>query len=331
MDVVAQRLVLWGKMDLTAVHNVPHILTHRTHPMRLRGQLTGALLVVGSAMLFASKGILAKALYVRGVGFELLVAVRAVLALPLFWIFAFAREGRAVITQTPASQIAVASFAGILCYYVGAMTDFYALTLIDASVERVLLFSYPALVVVYSSVTRRTWPSGIIVTAVALTYFGIFLLVGGFDVAALRANYVGAIFVLISAVTTAAYWIIGERYTRQLGSTRFTLFAMTAATIVSVAHFLVVDSPATVVALEMSDWMWLGSLAILCMFVPALMQAEGVRRVGAQQGSVISTIGPPTTIALAWMFLGESLNLWQVAGVGLILAGILVLDLKWKH
>ena len=46
------------------------------------------LFVAGSAILFASKGLFGKALYQRGVGFELLVTVRAVMAVPLFAWFA---------------------------------------------------------------------------------------------------------------------------------------------------------------------------------------------------------------------------------------------------
>jgi drug/metabolite transporter (DMT)-like permease len=64
------------------------------------------------------------------------------------------------------------------------------------------------------------------------------------------------------------------------------------------------------------------------MFVPALMQAEGIRRIGAERGAVVSTAGPPMTIALAWLVLDERMSPWQFAGVAAIVAGILVLDLS---
>ncbi len=57
-------------------------------------QRLGMLFVAGAAILFASKGLFAKALYQRGVGFELLVAVRAVLAVPLFAWFAVRANAR---------------------------------------------------------------------------------------------------------------------------------------------------------------------------------------------------------------------------------------------
>lgn len=292
------------------------------------GRLVGALLVAGGAMLFASKGLLAKALYARGVGFETLVAVRAVLALPLFWAFAASRESIGRISGTRARAAGAAALAGLLCYYVGALSNFYALTLIDASIERVLLFSYPAMVVVFSATRARRWPSRTVLTAVLLTYVGILLVVGAFDAAMLRANWLGAACVLVSALTYAIYFVLGERYTREIGAPRFTVFAMSASALALGVHLALRGRAAEIGAIDPLSWAFLAVIAIACMFVPALMQAEGVRRIGAERGAVVSTVGPPTTIVLAWLFLGETLRGWQIVGVGLILVGVLVLEAR---
>ena len=289
--------------------------------------LVGALLAGGGAMLFAAKGILAKSLYADGVGFELLVTVRALIALPLFWAFAIWREGLDAIRNTSPRAIGVAALAGAGCYYVGALSDFYALTMIDASIERVLMFSYPALVVLFASVLTRTWPKPIALIGAVVTYFGIFLAVGGLDAAELRANLLGASLVMFSAVTFATYFLIGERYTREIGSARFTLFAMTAATVALAIHSGVRHELTDVVALSAQNWLELAVLGVACMFVPALMQSEGMRRIGAQRGSVVSTMGPPTTILLAWAFLGERLSFTQLCGVILIVSSVLALEL----
>ena len=116
------------------------------------------MLVAGGAMLFASKGIIAKRLYDMGVGFEALVAIRALIALPLFWAFALSRDGAKVVRGTRPRAALAAALAGFLCYYLGALLDFQALTLIDASIERVLMFSYPAVVVLFTAVQTRRWP-----------------------------------------------------------------------------------------------------------------------------------------------------------------------------
>ncbi len=309
----------------------------------IRARRLGMLCVAAAAMLFASKGLFAKALYQRGVGFELLVAVRAVLAMPLFmWVALHSGlRGPAVSGDDEAQTLAVAPapsrprarallaavIAGITCYYVGALVDFWALTMIDASVERVLLFSYPALVVLIDSVRRRRAPERRVVAALAVTYVGIFFAMGGIDLFELRANLLGAGLTLIAALTTAIYFLIGERYTRELGSTRFAAVGMSAAAVMLALHFMLFRPFSEIAALGSYEWLLLGVLAIFCVFVPGLLQAEGVRRVGAQSGAIGSTIGPVTTIVLAALFLGERLNLWQMLGSAMIVGSVLVLSL----
>lgn len=289
--------------------------------------LVGALLVAGGAMLFATKGIVAKRLYAMGVGFEALTAIRAAIAVPFFWAFAGAREGMGQLRSTPRSAMLAAAAAGFICYYGGALLDFWALEMIDASVERVLMFSYPAIVVLFVALQKRQWPQPAVLAAVALTYLGIFLAVGGLDHRDFRANALGVALVLASAVSYAIYFMIGERYTRQIGSSRFTLFAMTTAAGALVAHFLLRHGAAGLWRIPVEGWAWLAVLGVFVMFMPALMQAEGMRRIGAQRGALVSTAGPPTTILLAWLLLDEQMSGWQLAGVALIVGGILVLDL----
>jgi drug/metabolite transporter (DMT)-like permease len=311
-------------------------------PADLRARRLGMLCVAAAAMLFASKGLFAKALYQRGVGFELLVAVRAVLALPLFvWVGLRSGPGAPALSgddeaQTPriapapprprARALLAAVVAGVTCYYVGALVDFWALTMIDASVERVLLFSYPALVVLIDSFRRRRPPERRVVAALAVTYVGIFLAMGGIDVFELEANLLGAALTLIAALTTAIYFLIGERYTRELGSTRFAAVGMISAAVMLALHFALFGSFSEIAALDSHEWLLLGILAIFCVFVPGLLQAEGVRRVGAQRGSIGSTVGPVTTVVLAAIFLDERLNFWQLLGSAMIVGSVLVLS-----
>jgi drug/metabolite transporter (DMT)-like permease len=255
-----------------------------------------------------------------------------VLAVPLFAWFAVranapvANDIRDVPPRAPARAVLAAAIAGITCYYVGALVDFWALTLIDASVERVLLFSYPAMVMLIHCFMWRRAPEPRLVAAMLVTYVGIFFAMGGVDLHELRQNLFGAGLVLIAALTTAIYFLIGERYTRELGSTRFAAIGMSSAALVLALHFLAFRSIGELRALEAYDWLLLVVLGVACMFIPGLLQAEGMRRVGAQRAAIGSTIGPPTTIALAALFLGERLNVWQILGSAMIVCSVLVLS-----
>lgn len=214
----------------------------------------------------------------------------------------------------------------MICYYVGALVDFWALMLIDASIERVLLFSYPAMVVAIGAVLERRAPEARVVWSMVLTYAGIFFAMGGIDVAELRANLFGAFLVLCAALTTAVYFLIGARYTRELGSTRFAAIAMSSAAVLLAIHFAVFRSFDEVRALAGHDWLLLTVLGVACMFIPGLLQAEGMKRVGASRAAIASTIGPPTTMVLAAIFFSERLNVWQMLGSAMIVGSVFALS-----
>jgi drug/metabolite transporter (DMT)-like permease len=280
-----------------------------------------------AAMLFASKGIFGKLLYQRGVGFELLVTVRALIAMPLFGWIAWRQRHRAPAPRMRPRAFLAAVLAGVVCYYVGALVDFWALMLIDASIERVLLFSYPAMVVMIGAALDRRAPEARVIWAMSITYAGIFFAMGGIDLGELRANLFGALLVLVAALTTAVYFLIGARYTRELGSTRFAAIAMISAAVLLAIHFAAFRGFDEVRALAAYDWMLLAVLGCACMFVPGLLQAEGMRRVGASHAAIGSTIGPPTTMLLAALCFAERLSAWQWLGSAMIVGSVALLSI----
>jgi drug/metabolite transporter (DMT)-like permease len=229
------------------------------------------------------------------------------------------------LRKAPPRALLQAALAGVLCYGFGSLLDFRALELIDVSLERALMFSYPALIVAWHALVQRRLPSRFMLAALALTYAGIVLVVGAFEPALWRQNLGGAVLVLCCAATTAAYFLLGERCIPHLGSGGFTVVAMAAAAAMVIAVFLVRHPVEVVLQLDMRQWLLLLALAVLCMFVPTLCQAEGIRRIGAQRGSLASTIGPPAAMLFGVGLLGERPDAWQLLGTGLILAGIVLI------
>jgi len=285
----------------------------------------GLLLAMGGALLLSSKGIFAKLLYVEGVDWQTLTTVRMQLALPFFWAFALWRLGGTELIRVRPSLLVASALAGLLCYYAGALANFYALTLIDASLERVLLFTYPAMVVLARVVmTRKASEPGMLL-ALVLTWLGTVLVVGGFDLGLLRSNAQGALMVLLCAVTLAVYFLINERVGRDTSSTTFTTWAMTAATVGLTAHFGF--SPGWQAAsMPASAWPLLILMVAVATVAPMFMIAEGVRRIGAERAALITSVGPPATIVLAWLVLDERLHWAQLLGAGVIITAILWLE-----
>jgi drug/metabolite transporter (DMT)-like permease len=290
---------------------------------------SGVLLAAGGAVGFASKGIFAKFLYARGMSFETLLALRSSLSLPLMWAWVLWLKGWGSIRSASRGAVLGASLGGIICYCIGSLFNFYALTLLPASVERVILFSYPAMIVLAGMSMGRGSPSARVVIAIGLTYLGIFLTVGGFDASLVRANSTGAVYVLICAATYAFYFLVSERYVRTLGSQQFALYAMTSAGIALMLLFWIRIGWHRL-HLELADWALMAGIVLFATVLPMFMAAEGVRRIGAQRAALAGTIGPVATLAMAAVLLGERLKPMQLAGSALIVIGILVLELKWS-
>ena len=120
------------------------------------------------------------------------------------------------------ADILGAMFAGSLCYYFGALANFYALSLIQANVERALLFSYPAMVIVFHALWTRERPATSTLVTVALTSFGVLLVTGAADQSLTQQQLIGVGWVLFCSVTIALYFMMSASLTQRLGSGNFT-------------------------------------------------------------------------------------------------------------
>lgn len=276
-------------------------------------------------MLLAAKGIFAKLLYARGLDFETVVATRAVLAIPGFVLIATLRAGPAPLRLAKGRDLLGAAAAGIVCYYVGASMNFYALTLIDASVERAILYSYPAMVVLVAWWMSRVRPGNLTLYAVVGTFAGIVLVVGVLRPGLAPQNLLGVTFVLLCSMTIVFYYLMSGHLTRSLGSAQFTAVAMTVAGMALALHYQMRHGWENLAMDATSFWLML-ALVVFATVLPLVLVAEGLRRVGAQRAAIASTSGPPAAALMAAVLLGEQVRVDQWLGILLIIGSIAMLE-----
>lgn len=287
------------------------------------------MLVASGAILIAAKGLFAKGLYAMGLTFHDVAAIRSVLAVPGFALLAWLYRGRSPnLTSSTLSRqdVLLAIFAGVLCYYLGALANFYALTIIDASVERPLLFAYPIFVVLISSAIDRKPPSPRVILALLLTSLGVVLVTDALNNTLTEAEWSGMGWIGFCSISIAIYFLISGELTQRLGSGVFTLIAMTAAALGFAMHYQVVQGWQSI-ALGADAWVTLTGLVVFSTVLPLFLMAEGVRRVGASRASLISTMGPPATAIMAYELTGEILSVGQLVGIVLVVVGVLALEL----
>jgi drug/metabolite transporter (DMT)-like permease len=294
-----------------------------------RGRLAGALFVFLAACGFSTKSILIKLAYAYGVAPSTLISLRMAFALPAFAAVALWAGRRASQAPLKREDWKAILLLGFLGYYLAAYLDFIGLAYIPATLERLILFLYPTLVVLLSlllfgqRIDRRQK------VALAVSYLGIGLVFAenlrvGPDS---RSTVIGGALVFASAVAYSFYLIYSARVVGRIGTVRFTAYAMGVATTLVFAQFLATHSlaevrvPGPVYGLTLA-------MALFSTVIPAFLMTEGLRLVGANQAATIGTIGPVVTMALGWALLGEHITAVQVAGAALVLAGVLTVTLR---
>jgi drug/metabolite transporter (DMT)-like permease len=217
---------------------------------------------------------------------------------------------------------------GFVGYYVSSLLDFIGLEYVTASLERLVLFLYPTIVVMLSALFLRQPITRRAVGALVLSYAGIALAVWH-DVHVTGepgAIMLGSLLVFTSAVLYAIYLVGAGGVIRRLGSSRFIASAMLTSTVFIVLHFVLTRPVATLAAPPMSVHLLALAMAFFCTVLPTWMIAESIRLIGASTASLVGSLGPIFTIGLGALMLGEAINGLQLVGAALVLAGVMIVS-----
>jgi len=283
----------------------------------------GLALATAGSIAFSGKAIIVKLAYRHGVDAVTLIMYRMLFALPLFAAIAWwAGRGRPGLTARDWRVVAGLGFCG---YYLASFLDFAGLAYITASLERLILYLNPTLVLALGLVVFKRKVTARQLMALAVSYCGV-LLVFGHEVTLAGPHVaLGAALVFGSAVSYAIYLVYSGEEVKRLGALRLTGLATTVACVLCIAQFLILRpvSAAFAVAPEVIGLSVLN--ATLCTFAPVLMVMMAIERIGATMAAQTGMIGPLSTILMGVVILGEPFTAWVAAGTVLVLAGIWLL------
>lgn len=291
----------------------------------------GALLVFAGSILFSTKAVMVKLAYQHEVDSISLLALRMSFALPFFlWIgisqFRRNPEVRPLL-QTYWWKIVLLGACG---YYLASLLDFLGLQYVTASLERVILFTYPTIVLILSALffNKKVLPRQI--AALTITYIGISIafwdsLSDDSQLDLMR----GALLIFGAAFCFAIYVVGSGELLKKVGTRAYNSLAMSSAAIAVLVHHLLTNG------LELSGfhpmvYVYALLIALIGTVIPSFLVAEGIRLIGANNSGLIGSIGPISTIVMAYIFLGERLSLLQWLGTLLVIGGVLMIVL-WKQ
>ena len=266
-------------------------------PLTRRQIVLAAGIVFTGAILFSTKAILVKLALPLGIEPVPLLLLRMVFALPfylgvLFWLSRSSNgQQRAPV---PWVRISLLGFVG---YYLASFFDFYGLKFITASLERVILYSYPTIVLLISALFAGKRVTVHQAIAVAICYAGIFVAVQFGKTDSGSSNVpLGTALIILSAITYAIYLVGSGELIPKLGVWRFTSIAMIVSTVCVIVHCIATEPIESFWSYQPKVY-WYGLLmATMSTVVPSFLISEGIKRVGATNAAVIGGVGPVSTI-----------------------------------
>lgn len=289
----------------------------------------GMLLVVLGTTCFAAKSIFIKLAYEKGANPEATLLLRQLMATPLFWLLFMFKVNKLPVIEQRGDRVK-ACIAGLLCFFLSPLLDFIGLHDVSAIVERMLVMSYPVFVILFSAFIQKRMISMQNMAAIVVIYIGIFLSIGGWNTGLLKANFKGAILILLSSVVYAVYLVLSGQLIHKIGGIRMNTYGMTMASL-AMGLYLIIKTlsgqPINLFRYSLSLYELFIVIAVVSTVFSFVLILEGIKRIGAERASIISMLGPVITILLGTLFLGERLELIQWFGCILVFLTVTFLEL----
>ncbi len=279
------------------------------------------LLALVGSIAFSGKAIIVKLAYRYGVDAVTLIMYRMLFALPIFTVMAWwSSRGKPPLNAKDWWGVLGLGFTG---YYLASFLDFAGLGYISASLERLILYLNPTIVVAMGWVLYRKPITRVQALGMAVCYCGV-VLVFGHEINIQGANAgLGALLVFGSAVSYAIYLVYSGQMVQRLGSLRLVGLATTVACLCCLLQFVLLRPMSA--ALVAPEVIWLSVLnATACTAAPVLMVMMAIERVGSGLAAQVGMVGPLSTILMGIVILGEPFTAWVAAGTVLVVSGIYV-------
>ena len=291
---------------------------NNVHPPRL-----GYVYIVLAALLWASSGSAAKFLFLGGVSPFQLVQLRSTIsaALLFLWLLA-AKRGLLKIKR---KDLVYFFFLGIS---LGAtqFTYLYAISRINVAAAVLLQYQAPVLIAGYALLFKRRRLSPVTLAALLGAVTGCYLMVGAYNLDILNMNRYGILSGLASAFAFALYSVKSEFGMRSYTPWTVVFYALLFAAVI----WNVLERPLSAFSLTYSavSWWWILFIAVFGTVIPYGLYNEGINLILPTRASITATLEPVIAGGISFLFLGEMMEPLQVTGAGLVIASVLILQLR---
>ena len=274
----------------------------------------GIIFILISAAAFGAMPIFANYAYAYGTEPITLLFLRFTLASGIMLIYNMFRNAR-----FPKGRVLIISILmGGIGYAGQSFTYFTALLYAPAGTVAILLYLYPALVTGFSILFFKKKITRPEIIALILALTGTVCVIG----LETGGKPLGIILGVMAAFIYSTYIITGSRIMPNTDViTTSTVIMMSAGTVYTMGILIRGAQFPTQVA----GWGAVGGIVVFSTVIAIVTFFEGLKRIGPVHSSMLSTIEPVVTVALAWIAFNEGVTLIKFIGGAMILtAGIML-------
>jgi drug/metabolite transporter (DMT)-like permease len=280
----------------------------------------GELCVVISALGFSLMPVFAKIAYNGGASVTTVLQFRFIFAAIFIWSYIFIKK---IDYKLKLKQILMLLVLGAVFYSASAITLFNAYKLISAGVAQVLIFTYPAWVLLISTLFFKEKVNINKVYAIVLSIIGTTIVA---YTPGQKFSALGIILALIGAVAYALYVsFIDHGEFDKVHPIVMTGYILLFANL----SFLIYGLSKGELSVSFSRGAWI-SIAMLAFFstsIAILAFCTGAKLIGSGKAAIVSTLEPISTFVFSYIFLGEKVSYNMVFGGAVVIMAILSINI----
>ncbi|MDO5690081.1 MAG: DMT family transporter [Tissierellia bacterium] len=279
----------------------------------------GILLVAVSAASFGLMPIFVKIAYSANTNTYSLLFLRFLVATLFMFSLLFIRK----LALPSKKEMLIYFLLGAVGYVGQSFCYFTALNYASPSVVSLLLYTYPALVMIGSAIFLHEKTTALKVLSLCLALGGSFVIIG----AELDANPTGIIFSILSAILYSAYILISSKVVKPgTGIQSSAFIVLGAAVVYGMINLFLGFTPPT----QTSGVVSVAMIAMISTVLAFWSFFTGMEKTGPSTAALVSTLEPVVTVLSSAIILSERITINIIIGGGLVLAALLITAIPSK-
>lgn len=266
---------------------------------------------------FSLKSIFIKLAYLDGITPISLMFFRMIFSIPFFFVAFLLFKDHFIKTSI---QI---KFKILLCgflYYISSYSDISGLVYTSVNIERIILFTIPIFVLLISAIFMKNKFSKKVYILSFFSWIGVSIaFVSNQVLIDKNTHFIGPLLIALSAITYATYLIISGEVMKKIGFIIFNSQVMIVACLLSLIPMIFEVSRTINNLPPINNFKYPLLLAIVSTVIPSFFMMYGVKHSGAAITAIINNIGPFITMICGYFFLKESIGLFDVIGMCIVI------------